>query len=67
MNDILTSHCVSLHSKVSIQNRQIQRLDQEDLDSNELREQVTLCQNEIRNLRYNEQRVLKIISKILRF
>lgn len=67
MNDILTSHCISLHSKVSIQNRQIQKLDQEDLNSTELREQLTLCQNEVRNHRHNDQKIRRLISKILRF
>ena len=45
----------------------IQKLDQEDLNSTELREQLTLCQNEVRNHRHNDQKIRRLISKILRF
>lgn len=67
MNDILTSHAMSLRTKVSIQNRQIQKLDQNDADTNELRQQLVLYQNEIRNLRHIDSKIRKKVSKVIRF
>ncbi|OHT10515.1 hypothetical protein TRFO_20191 [Tritrichomonas foetus] len=67
MNDILTSHTYDLHTKVSLLNRQISKLDVSGKESNDLQQELASYQKEIRSLRRHENKIRHRLSKIIDF